>query len=57
MADSNEEEARIRRQREAARRLALLGGTEPNLELAPRRRPPDFISRVPETTNPDERRE
>ncbi len=26
-------------QRESARRLALLGGTEPNLEAAPRRRP------------------
>ncbi len=26
-------------QREAARRLALLGGTEPNLEIPPRRRP------------------
>jgi len=26
-------------ERESARRLALLGGTEPDLELAPRRRP------------------
>ncbi len=27
-------------QREAARRLARLGGTEPNLKAPPRRRPP-----------------
>lgn len=28
-------------QREAARRLALLGGTEPDLKPIPRRRPPE----------------
>ena len=30
------------RQREAARRIAALGGTLPDLEAPPRRRPPDF---------------
>lgn len=28
-------------QRESARRLALLGGTQPNLRAPPRRRPPE----------------
>jgi Arc/MetJ family transcription regulator len=32
------------RQREAGRRLAALGGTLPNLTLAPRRRPPRFVN-------------
>jgi Arc/MetJ family transcription regulator len=31
-------------EREAARRLARLGGTEPNLKSIPRRRPPTFTS-------------
>ena len=31
-------------QREAARRLARLGGTQPGLQHIPRRRPPNFIS-------------
>ncbi|MEO6091787.1 MAG: type II toxin-antitoxin system VapB family antitoxin [Novosphingobium sp.] len=30
------------RQRMAARRLAALGGTMPDLKAVPRRRPPDF---------------
>ena len=29
-------------ERESARRLARLGGSEPDLEAAPRRRPPEF---------------
>jgi hypothetical protein len=32
------------RQREAARRLAALGGTMPELNAAPRRRPPNFLN-------------
>jgi len=28
-------------ERESARRLALLGGTEPDLDAPPRRRPPE----------------
>jgi Arc/MetJ family transcription regulator len=31
-------------QREAARRIMRLGGSEPGLEYIPRRRPPDFIN-------------
>lgn len=31
-------------QREAARRLALLGGTYPDAKAAPRRRPPNFTN-------------
>lgn len=31
-------------QREAARRLARLGGTQPGLQHIPRRRPPDFVN-------------
>ena len=31
-------------QRKAARRLAKLGGTQPNLEPIPRRRPPKFTN-------------
>ena len=31
-------------QREAARRLARLGGSAPDLEAAPRRRSPDFLN-------------
>ena len=30
--------------REAARRLARLGGSEPDLEAPPRRRSPDFVN-------------
>lgn len=30
--------------REAGRRLARLGGSDPNAKAAPRRRPPDFIN-------------
>ena len=30
--------------REAGRRLAAMGGTQPNLEHVPRRRPPNFIN-------------
>jgi len=33
-------------QREAARRLALLGGTQPDLKPIPRRRPPRFVNRA-----------
>ncbi|MGL5114575.1 MAG: type II toxin-antitoxin system VapB family antitoxin [Beijerinckiaceae bacterium] len=29
-------------QREAARRLSLLGGSQPGIKAAPRRRPPSF---------------
>jgi len=32
------------RQREAARRLAALGGTLPGLKAPPRRRPPRFVN-------------
>jgi hypothetical protein len=32
------------RQRVAARRLAALGGTMPNLKTPPRRRPPNFVN-------------
>ena len=38
-------------QREAGRRLARMGGTQPGLQHIPRRRPPNFIneeSRYPE---------
>jgi Arc/MetJ family transcription regulator len=31
-------------QREAGRRLARLGGTQPDLQYVPRRRPPNFIN-------------
>ena len=31
-------------QREAGRRLAALGGSEPGFKAAPRRRPPDFLN-------------
>jgi Arc/MetJ family transcription regulator len=30
--------------REAGRRLAAMGGSQPNLEYVPRRRPPNFIN-------------
>lgn len=30
--------------REAARRLILLGGTDPDAKAAPRRRPPHFVN-------------
>ena len=30
--------------REAARRLILLGGSDPNAKAAPRRRPPRFVN-------------
>jgi len=33
-------------QREAARRLAALGGTQPDLKAIPRRRPPKFRNRA-----------
>lgn len=32
------------RQREAARRIAALGGTMPDLKAPPRRRPPRFVN-------------
>lgn len=31
-------------EREAARQLALMGGTEPDLKAPPRRRPPNFVN-------------
>jgi Arc/MetJ family transcription regulator len=31
-------------EREAARQLALMGGSQPGLEAPPRRRPPDFVN-------------
>lgn len=31
-------------QREAGRRMALLGGTDPTASTAPRRRPPHFLN-------------
>jgi Arc/MetJ family transcription regulator len=31
-------------QREAGRRLAALGGSQPDFKAAPRRRPPDFVN-------------
>lgn len=31
-------------QREAGRRLAALGGSQPDFKAAPRRRPPDFLN-------------
>ena len=34
-------------QRAAAKRLAALGGTEPDLRPIPRRRPPRFTNRAP----------
>ena len=37
--------------REAGKRLAKLGGTMPNLEYPPRRRPPNFMSS--ESTYPE----
>lgn len=53
--DSEEKGVLIRRalremvQREAGRRLAALGGSDPGAWAAPRRRPPRFIN--PETPN------
>ncbi len=43
-------------QREAGRRLARLGGSQPGLEYIPRRRPPNFVSSestYPEVAEPD----
>ncbi len=39
-------------QRAVARRIALLGGTQPDLQYTPRRRPPNFMSS--ESTYPEQ---
>lgn len=38
-------------QREAGRRLARMGGTQPGLQYVPRRRPPNFVN--DESTYPE----
>ncbi len=46
--NTEEDEARKRIQREAARRLAKLGGSMPELQDVPRRRPPNFTNDEPD---------
>jgi Arc/MetJ family transcription regulator len=38
--------------REAGRRLAAMGGSQPDLAYVPRRRPPDFLNEEPDYSTP-----